>query len=119
MTRTRASAKAAGATFERIVADYLAANVSDVIDRKVRTGSKDTGDIGGVRLRGHRIVIEAKNSTRTDLAGWIAEAQLEAENDGAAVGVIAHKRHGVGAPGRQWVTMTLADFAWILAEAQR
>ena len=117
MTRSRASAKAAGSRFEREVADYLAEMLDDRIDRKVATGAKDKGDIANVRLRAHRIVVECKNHARTDLAGWIAEAQLEAENDGAALGVVVHKRHNVGAPARQWVTMTLTDFAWLIREA--
>ena len=117
MARNRQSAKAAGSRFEREVADYLADMLDDRIDRKVKTGAKDKGDIANIRLRAHRIVMECKNHARTDLAGWIAEAQLEAENDGAALGVVVHKRHNVGAPARQWVTMTLTAFAWLIREA--
>lgn len=114
MARSRASAKAAGSRFEREVADYLAARVDDRIDRRVKTGARDRGDIAGVRAHGERIVIECKNTTRINLAGWASEARTEAENDGAAIGVVVHKRHGNGKPGEQWVTMTLADFAWLL-----
>lgn len=119
MTRTRSSAKAAGAAFERLVADYLAAEVDDRIDRRVKTGSADKGDIGGVRIKTHRVVIEAKNHARLDLPGWYAEATAEAENDGAPLGVVAHKRRGTAKPDRQWVTMSLADFAWLIREANR
>ena len=38
MTRSRASARAAGTRFERAVADYLATHVDDRIDRRVGTG---------------------------------------------------------------------------------
>ena len=117
MTRSRASAKAAGSTFERQVADYLAEHLDDRIDRRVKTGAKDKGDIGGIRLRGHRVVVECKNHARVDLAGWIAEAQIQADNDGAPLGVVVHKRRGVAKPERQWVTMTLADLAWLIREA--
>lgn len=117
MTRTRASAKSAGSTFERTIADYLAEHLDDRIDRRVKTGAKDKGDIGGIRFKGHRIVVECKNHVRTDLAGWIAEAQTQADNDGAPVGVVVHKRHGVAKPELQWVTMTLADLAWLIREA--
>jgi hypothetical protein len=118
MTRTRSSAKAAGSRFERDVADFLATTIDDRIDRRVKTGAADKGDIGGLRFKGHRIVLECKNHSRLDLAGWIAEAQLEADNDGAEIGVVVHKRHNVGAAGRQWVTMTLADFAWLIREGE-
>ena len=117
MARNRQSAKAAGSRFEREVADYLADMLDDRIDRKVATGAKDRGDIANVRLRSHRIVLECKNHARTDLAGWIAEAQIQADNDGAPIGAVCHKRHGTAKPERQWVTMTLADFAWMIREA--
>jgi len=117
MTRTRASAKAAGSTFERIIADWLAYFVSEFIDRRVKTGSADKGDIGGIRIKTHRVVMECKNHARLNLAGWYAEATLEKENDGAALGVICHKRHGNAKPQDQWVTMTLDDFAWLIREA--
>ena len=114
MARSRASAKAAGSRFEREIADYLAARVDDRIDRRVKTGARDRGDIAGVRVHGERIVIECKNTTRINLAGWASEARAEAVNDSAAIGVVVHKRHGNGKPGEQWVTMTLADLAWLL-----
>lgn len=117
MTRTRQSAKAAGARFERDVADYLAAQVDDRIDRRVKTGRADKGDIGGIRFRGQRIALECKNHARQDLPGWIVEAHTEAANDGAMLGAICHKRRGTADPSRQWVTMTLGDFARLLREA--
>lgn len=117
MTRTRASAKAAGSAFERLVADYLAAEVDDRIDRRVKTGRADKGDIGGLRLRGHRIVLECKNHARTDLPGWHAEAELECAHDDALLGAVVHKRRGTARPERQWVTMSLGDFARLMREA--
>lgn len=108
MSRTRATAKKAGAEFERLVADYLAAHVDDRIDRRVKTGAKDRGDVGGVRTpHGHRVVVECKNSARLDLAGWLSEADIERGNDDALVGVVVHKRVGKAAPGVQYVTLTL------------
>ena len=114
MTRTRASARKAGSTFERVIADYLAERVDDRIDRRVKTGANDKGDIGGVRIHGQRVVIEVKNAARTDLPAWTREAHLEAGNDDALVGIVAHKRHGVGSPGEQWVTMTVDDLVALL-----
>lgn len=97
-----------------MVADYLAAHVDDRIDRRPRTGAKDRGDIGGLRHMGGRIVVECKNSTRLDLAGWAAEADVERGNDDAVAGLVVHKRHGRGQPGEQWVTCTLADLVALL-----
>lgn len=114
VTRTRATARKAGTAFERLVADYLAATVDDRIDRRPKMGAQDRGDIAGVRCHGRRIVIECKNTTRPDLSGALAEAEVERGNDDALAGVVAHKRHGKGDPAAQLVTMTLADFAALL-----
>jgi hypothetical protein len=114
MTRTRASAKAAGARFERTTADYLAEHVDDRIDRRVKTGAKDRGDIGGVRHMGGRVVIECKNAARLELGSWLGEAEVERGNDDALAGVVVHKRHGNADPGAQIVSMTLRDLVAIL-----
>jgi hypothetical protein len=115
MTRTRKSAKTAGSRFERQIADALArALEDDRVDRRVKNGAKDRGDISGVRLHGQRVVIEVKDCSRIDLPGWTAEAQLESGNDDALVGLVVHKRHGTADPMRQWVTCTVADLVAIL-----
>jgi len=115
MTRSRRSAKAAGSRFERTIADYLATILEDDrIDRRVRNGSKDRGDVGGLRIHGQRLVVECKDTTRTCLAEWTAEAHCEAGNDDALTGVVVHKRKGVGDPGRQWVSMELRDLVALI-----
>ena len=115
MTRNRASAKKAGSGFERLVADYLKAELDDRIDRRVKTGSKDRGDIGGVRtIRGGRVVIEVKNVSRDNLPLWIREAEIERGNDDAAIGVVAHKRIGSAKAADQYVSMTLETFVRLL-----
>lgn len=114
MTRTRRSARQAGSRFEREIADYLAEHVDDRIDRRVKTGAKDKGDIGGLRHLGQKVAIEAKNTSRINLGTWINEAHTAMGNDDAGVGLVIHKRHGKGQPGNQWVTLTLADFVALI-----
>jgi hypothetical protein len=120
VTRSRASAKQAGARFERLIADALAEHVDDRIDRRVKTGNKDRGDIGGVRVPSHRIfgerrvVIECKDVARTDLSGWVNEADIERGNDDALAGLVVHKRRGHGDPLDQYVTCTLRDLIALL-----
>ena len=119
MARTRKSAKAAGARFERVVADYLAEEMADGrIDRAPKAGAKDKGDIANVRMGDHKIVIECKDVARMDLPKWTREAQVEAENAGALVGIVVHKRHGVAKPGQQWCTLTLGDLTRLLKGTQ-
>lgn len=118
MTRSRSSAKAAGTEFERHVAAYLAARLGDDrIERRARNGRNDRGDVTGVRtVTGERVVIEAKDVARLNLAGWIGEAEVEKGNDDAAVAVTVHKRRGYGVKnmGGTYVTLTLNDFAILL-----
>jgi hypothetical protein len=103
-----------GSTFERLIADYLATHVDDRIDRRVKNGTKDRGDIGGLRHMGHRIVIECKNTAKPSLGGWATEAETERGNDDALAGIIIHKRHGKGRPEDQWVTLTLGELVALL-----
>ena len=128
MTRNRASAKTAGTKFERAIADYLNKTISGAlmlgdiwIDRRVKTGSKDRGDIGGVRrceglrpAETQRVVIECKDTATLRLPEWTREAEIERGNDDALVGVVVHKRRGTANPAEQWVSMTVADLVALL-----
>lgn len=115
MTRSRATAKKAGAAAERAVADYLAhALDDDRIDRRAKRGNNDRGDIGGLRAHGQRLVVEVKNCARTDLAGWIAEAQTEAGNDDALAGIVIHKRRGTTNVGHWYVAMTVDELVTLI-----
>lgn len=111
--RNRASAKAAGTRFERLIADYLATHIDDRIDRRVRNGAKDRGDIAGLRLspalRGGRVVIECKDVVALALGTWLGEVERERGNDDAVAGLVVHKRRNTAHPGRQMVTCTLDD----------
>ena len=113
MTRTRASAKAAGSRFESLVAAYLAAHVDDRIERR-RLSGRDRGDIAGFRHMGARVVVECKNVARLSLATWITEAEVERGNDDATAALVIHKRHGRGDAADQYVTLTLGDLVALL-----
>ena len=115
MARSRKSAKAAGSRFERIIADYLAVALDDErVDRMVRRGSDDRGDITGVRAHGKSVAIECKDVVRMNLPQWVEESHREAGNGDALVGVVVSKRHGNGDPGSQWVHMELRDFVSLI-----
>jgi hypothetical protein len=116
LSRTNKSARNAGSSFERSIADYLATALNDDrIDRRVKYGKADRGDIAGLRTRdGRRITVECKNVIRPALAQWAAEAENERMNDNAIAGIIVHKRHGRGKPEDQWVTMTTKNLVALL-----
>lgn len=116
MTRNRASAKKAGSQQERLMADWFAERLQDDrIDRRVKRGQLDRGDIGGLTtLNGTRIVAEVKNTSRDSLPAWIKEAEIERANDDAGIAVIFHKKRGSAQAADQYVTMTAEMFARLL-----
>lgn len=121
MARSRASAKQAGARHERSIADYLATQLEDDrIDRRVKTGANDKGDILGVRtISGGRLVVECKDyGGRYLVSEWLNEAETERGNDDAVAGIVVAKRRGTTAPGEQVVFMTVDDFITILTGAR-
>jgi hypothetical protein len=120
--RSHRSAKAAGTRHETNVVRYLAAHLDDRIERRARNGAKDRGDISGIRLPvslgGGRVVAELKDRRDFSLSQWYRQADIERGNDDAVVGLIIHKRHGVAAPGQQWVTSTVDDLIALLSGAR-
>lgn len=114
MTRSRASAKKAGTALETLIADCLAKHVDDRIERRTKNGNKDRGDISGLRAMGNRVVVECKDVSRTNLGGWVKEADIERGNDDAAAGIVVHKRRGHGDALDQYVTMTVRDLVALL-----
>jgi hypothetical protein len=90
MTRSRASAKAAGTRFERLIADHLAEVVDDRIDRRVKTGRQGQGRHRRAprpRPAGRR---RAKDYGGQLKAGeWLGEAEVERVNDEALAGVVS------------------------------
>lgn len=113
--RNRKSAKKAGSLFESIVANFLAHRLNDDrIERRAKNGTKDRGDVTGVRtIRGGRVVIEAKSysSDRIQIKKWLDEAEVERGNDDAAIGVVVTKAYRTANPAEQIVFMTLETFA--------
>lgn len=108
--------KQKGTAFETLMVTWLRGRLGDArIERMPLTGRHDRGDIAGVRtVLGEKVVIEAKNHAKYDIAGWIAEAEVERGNADAAVGVVVFKRRGKGHARDQLVVMTAEDFAVLL-----
>jgi hypothetical protein len=92
----------------------------DRIERRALSGARDRGDIAGVRVRRHRIVLECKNEAtgkEFSFPDWIKQAQEEAANDGAIAGLVVHKRAKTTDATRQWVTCTVAELIAIIKAA--
>lgn len=115
MSRTLASAKQAGTSFETLVANYLAEVIDKRIERRTLTGSQDRGDIAGVYVHDQRVVVECKNYGGRLFAGpWLDETEVERNNDGALVGFVVAKRKGTTDPQKQIVLMTLEDLTALI-----
>lgn len=113
--------KGKGTAFESSIVDALVEGLQDDrIERRALCGADDRGDISGLRVRGHRLVLECKNEAVGKvfrLPEWVAQAKEGAENDHALCGVVVHKRSKTTNAYDQWVTMTVADFIEILRAA--
>lgn len=111
-----ANSKRKGASFEQAVADYLAHQFYQPVERRHLAGVNDRGDISGFTINGQRVVVECKNTTKLDLAAHLAETERERVNDAAALGVLVQKRRGIGMDtdekvGKHFVVMTLDQFS--------
>lgn len=113
MTRSRASAKAAGRNWERAICEYLIVRGWIHAERRRQAGALDRGDVAGIP----GIVIEAKNTKGYDLATALNEAHAEADNAGAAHGVAWIKRKGHTDAAFGYVVMSGHTFTTLLKEA--
>jgi hypothetical protein len=118
MTRNRQSSRAAGTSFETLMATFFRAHIDDRIERRQKYGAKDRGDIAAVRcFKGGRVVIECKDESGVyagRLGQWMDEAELERGNDDAVACAVVAKRRATRVPGRQWVIMTADDLVTLL-----
>lgn len=104
------ASKRKGTAAETAIVNYLRTMGFTQAERRALNGNADRGDIAGIP----GVVIEAKNCARQELAAWLDEAEVEAENDRAHLGVVWHKRRGRGNPGSWFVTMNGTEFVWLL-----
>lgn len=105
--------KSKGSAWERSIVEYLRGSAWPHAERRLAGSAKDRGDIAGIP----GVVIEAKNTARTELAAWVAEAEVERLHDGAWLGVVWHKRRGRAGAADGYVTMTGEQFVRLLAQA--
>ncbi|MFJ8791423.1 hypothetical protein [Streptomyces sp. NPDC102462] len=106
--------KAKGTAAETAVVRYLQAAGFAQAERRTLAGVQDRGDIAGIP----GVVIEVKNCARQELPAWVAEAEIERDNDNATLGVVWHKLRGKSSPADWFVTMSGAQFAQLLREQQ-
>jgi hypothetical protein len=97
-----------GSAFEAQVVSYLRGAGFPQAAKTLAGASEDRGDIQGVP----GTVLECKAHRTLDLAGWLAEARLEAENAGQSRFAVIAKRRGIADVAESYAIMPL----WLLAE---
>jgi hypothetical protein len=107
------ASQAKGRRWEAAICRYLVEHGAPYAERRRLNGTRDRGDVAGIP----GLVIEAKSAAAMSLGAWLAEAEVERQNDGAALGVVWHKRRGAASAGDGFVTMTGAQFVRLLREA--
>lgn len=109
----QSQAKRRGTAFERAVADYF--DQSGVFPHPVirapRWGSKDKGDLVGTGV----VTCELKATKTIDLAGFLAEAEVESANAGTRWPVVIIKRR-MKSVDEAYVVMSAETFLSILSE---
>ncbi len=113
MSRNRASAKAAGRTWESAIVDALIYRGWPHAERRRMAGANDRGDIAGVV----GVCIEAKNTKAISLAAFLDEAHMEQRNASARIGVAWIKRRGKASALDGYVVMDGDAFLDLLKEA--
>lgn len=103
-----------GTLWETKLLNHLRSNGFDV-ERLRLTGKEDEGDL--VVKDGGVVIVEAKDEKRINLAGYLREAEAEAENYAkhrgldpqlvTPVAIVKRRNHGVG---KAYVVMTVDTF---------
>ena len=106
--------KAKGTSWESAIVDFLKTEGVLHAERRTLAGAKDRGDIAGIP----GVVIEGKSVAKLEPAKHIDEANIEAHNDGADLGVAWVKRRGKTCAGSGFVLMDGHTFVRLLRAAQ-
>ena len=104
--------KIKGSQAERDVVKYLQ-EWFPYAERRLAGATLDKGDISGI----NGVCIEIKNHAKMDLAGWLAELELETKNAKAWTGVVIHKRKGKGNPADWYATLPVSVWVELLRKA--
>lgn len=117
MGRNRASARAAGSKFNWDIARCLSEQLNDRrITKAPAWGAKDKGDVFGVQIDGHDLVIQTKDVATLSLPKGVGDAKIQAVNANALAGVFVHKRKGTTDPMQQWVSCTVAELVALITK---
>ena len=104
--------KEKGTAYETAIVRYLRQRLGDdEIDRMPLKGSRDEGDIRGLKLRGMTTCAEVKNHKNLRIPDWMGQLIDEKGNMDAELGMVIAHRDGCGDKhiGESYVITTLDD----------
>ena len=107
------TAKAKGRAWETACVLFAHQHGFPLAERRRLSGVEDRGDIAGIPL----VVIEAKAERTYKPLEWRREADLEAENDGALMGVVWFKKNGKAGAADGEIMIRPDQFFWLLRRA--
>lgn len=107
------SSRRKGTAWETRGVAYLRERGWPYAERRALHGNHDRGDVAGIP----GLVVEFKAAKRHELAAWVDEANTEAINARADLGVAWVKRRGRSSPGDGFVVMDGETFTFLLAAA--
>lgn len=105
------AAKAKGSAFERAVTEYLRARGKRA--QRIPAGAAD--DQADIFVFDPTWpAIQVKNHAKFDLAGWVRDAEQQAENAGRTAGIVWAKKRGTTDPGKCYVIMSGEAFMTLM-----
>ena len=88
--------KAKGTRFESALVSWLQANGFPDARRETLHGTKDVGDVWGVKWMGLPVVVEAKDCQQQRHIQWLEEAETERRNARAVMAIVVAHKKGCG-----------------------
>lgn len=104
-----------GSTYELAVVKWLNGHSWPYAERRIAGMAADKGDITGMP----GVVVECKNRKDFDLAGYLAQLEVEMHTSGAETGVVIIKRRGQTNVGKHYALMPVELWADLMVEAGR
>lgn len=105
--------RAKGTAAETAVVRYLNDHGFPYAERRALHGTNDKGDVTGLGP----VVLEVKNHTAFDLAGWVRELETEIRNANAETGAVVAKRRGTTDAAAWYAILPFGDLVQLLIDA--
>lgn len=107
------TAKAKGRAWETACVLFAKEHGFPLAERRRLSGTEDRGDVAGIPA----VVVECKAERTYQPLQWRREADVEADNDHALLGVVWFKKNGMTGAENGEIMMRPDQFFWLLRKA--